>query len=147
MRQLRIETLDPIKLPLVARLYKAHYPSGKAKSNELTIAGYLEHQLACVVRFRPIEQYHLLTGMLVVPELRELGLGHQLLNHCQTEVCNTNTYCFAYPHLENFYQQHGFATISADTLPNSLNQLFTRYTGSGKALIPMHYFDKQSIIA
>ncbi|ANU37706.1 hypothetical protein VSVS05_02628 [Vibrio scophthalmi] len=31
MNELRIETLDPIKLPLVSRLYKAYYPSGKAK--------------------------------------------------------------------------------------------------------------------
>ena len=139
MRELRIETLDPVKLPLVSRLYKAHYPSGKAKSNELTIVGYIDNQLCCVVRFRPIEQYQLLTGMLVIPEQRGLGLGHQLLVHCQSSVCNSNTYCFAYPHLEAFYQQHGFVTVVPEQLPNSLNQLFTRYTGSGKCLIPMHY--------
>ncbi|TDA74788.1 GNAT family N-acetyltransferase, partial [Halomonas marinisediminis] len=47
--------------------------------------------------------------------------------------------CFAYPHLEAFYQQHSFVTVVPEQLPNSLNQLFTRYTGSGKCLIPMHY--------
>ncbi len=142
MRQLRIETLDPIKLPLITRLYKAHYPAGKAKSNELTIVGYLEQQLTTVVRFRPIEQYQLLTGMLVAPEWRQLGLGHQLLEHCQNTVCNELTYCFAYPHLESFYQHHGFMTIAPDELPNSLKQLYARYTGSGKSLIPMHYQHK-----
>lgn len=139
MHELRIETLEPIKLPLISRLYKAHYPSGKAKKNELTIVGYIENQLSCVVRFRPIEQFQLLTGMLVIPEQRGLGLGHQLLVHCQDSVCSSNTYCFAYPHLEAFYQQHGFVTCLPEQLPNSLNQLFSRYTGSGKCLIPMHY--------
>lgn len=139
MNELRIETLDPIKLPLVSRLYKAYYPSGKAKKNEQTIVAYLEQQLVGVVRFRPIEQYQLLTGMLVIPEQRGKSLGHDLLLHCQQSICNNNTYCFAYPHLESFYQQHGFSTIEPSVLPASLKQLFERYTGSGKALIPMHY--------
>ncbi|TOM41494.1 GNAT family N-acetyltransferase, partial [Vibrio parahaemolyticus] len=26
-----IEVLNPIKLPLIKKLYKAHYPSGRAK--------------------------------------------------------------------------------------------------------------------
>ncbi|WP_162047377.1 GNAT family N-acetyltransferase [Vibrio taketomensis] len=139
MDDLRIETLEPIKLPLVSRLYKAHYPSGKAKKNEQTIVGYNNDQLVCVVRFRPIEQYQLLTGMLVIPEQRGQARGHHLLAYCQQCICNSNTYCFAYPHLEHFYQQHGFVSLLADQLPNSLNQLFTRYTASGKCLIPMHY--------
>ncbi|EGU39789.1 GNAT family N-acetyltransferase [Vibrio scophthalmi] len=139
MHDLRIEMLDPIKLPLVSRLYKAHYPSGKAKKNEATIVGYQNNQLVCVVRFRPIEQYQLLTGMLVIPEQRAHGFGHQLLNYCQQTVCNSRTFCFAYPHLEEFYQQHGFITLREEQLPNGLSQLFTRYISSGKALIPMHY--------
>ncbi|EGU32135.1 hypothetical protein VIBRN418_13211 [Vibrio sp. N418] len=139
MNELRIETLDPIKLPLVSRLYKAHYPSGKAKKNEQTIVAYHQQQLIGVVRFKPIEQYQLLTGMLVIPEQRGKSIGHALLLHCQQSICNGNTYCFAYPHLEDFYQQHGFATIEQSTLPACLKQLFERYIGSGKALIPMHY--------
>lgn len=139
MNELRIETLDPIKLPLVSRLYKAHYPSGKAKKNEQTIVAYHQQQLIGVVRFRPIEQYQLLTGMLVIPEQRGKNFGHALLLHCQQSICNDATYCFAYPHLEDFYQQHGFATVEQSILPACLKQLFERYTGSGKALIPMHY--------
>lgn len=139
MNALRIETLDPIKLPLVSRLYKAHYPSGKAKKNEQTIVAYLDQQLVGVVRFRPIEQHQLLTGMLVVPEQRGKNIGHALLLHCQHANCDDNTYCFAYPHLEAFYQQHDFATVEPSALPASLKQLFERYTASGKALIPMHY--------
>ena len=139
MNALRIETLDPIKLPLVSRLYKAYYPSGKAKKNETTIVAYAGLQLIGVVRFRPIEQFQLLTGMLVTPELRGKQIGHQLLLHCQQTICNSNTYCFAYPHLEAFYQQHGFASVEPSQLPGSLNQLFNRYTGSGKCLIAMHY--------
>lgn len=139
MSTLSIEVLDPIKLPLVARLYKQHYPSGKAKKDELTIVGYLNQQLTAVVRFRSIEHYRLLTGMLVEPEKRGLGLGHELMAYCRQEVLTEQDYCFAYQHLEAFYTQHGFVRTDETNLPNSLKQLFVRYTNSGKKLLAMHY--------
>ena len=82
MSAMQIEQLDPMKLPLVSRLYKSFYPSGKAKKDELTLVGYMENQMAAVVRFRTIEQYRLLTGMLVVPDFRGQGLGHELMCYC-----------------------------------------------------------------
>ena len=139
MSVLTIETLDPIKLPLVARLYKQYYPSGKAKKDELTIVGYEQANMVAVVRFRNIEEYRLLTGMLVVPERREQGLGHQLMAHCREQVLTANDFCFAHQHLESFYAQHGFTTQQEQDLPNSLKQLFQRYSNSGKKLVAMQY--------
>ncbi|EGA66714.1 GNAT family N-acetyltransferase [Vibrio brasiliensis] len=138
MSSLHIEVLDPIKLPLVARLYKAYYPSGKAKKDELIIAGYSDNQLTSVVRFRSIEQYRLLTGMLVAPEHREKGLGHQLMTYCEEQVLTNQDFCFAYQHLESFYGQHGFQLVEPQQLPNSLKNLFERYSQT-KKLVPMQY--------
>lgn len=135
---LTIEPLDPIKLPLVARLYKAHYPSGKAKKDELTLAGYHQKQIAAVVRFRSVDQYRLLTGMLVVPECRQQGFAHQLMAHCQQQVLQQGDYCFAYAHLEGFYAQYGFISLEGSELPNPLNSLFERYSRS-KNLVAMRY--------
>lgn len=135
---LNIVPLDPMKLPLVARLYKAHYPSGKAKRDELTIVGYQQNHIAAVVRFRTVDQYRLLTGMLVVPEYRQQGLGHQLMAHCQQQVLQPGDYCFAYSHLEDFYAQYGFQTLGASALPNPLQVLFERYSRS-KSLVAMGY--------
>ena len=146
MSTMQIEVLDPMKLPLVARLYKTYYPSGKAKKDELTIVGCLEGQMVSVVRFRSIEQYRLLTGMLVVPGQRDRGLGHQLMAHCTQKVMNTNDYCFAYLHLEQFYGQHGFMAIAVDELPNSLKGLFERYART-KKLVPMRYVPHESVCA
>ncbi|MDN2480025.1 GNAT family N-acetyltransferase [Vibrio agarivorans] len=135
---LDIEPLDPIKLPLVTRLYKQYYPS-KPKRDELIIVGYVKKQLCAVVRFRTIEGYRLLTGMLIAPEQQGKGLGHQLLNYCQSEVLTEKDYCFAYAHLEAFYAQHGFETVATDELPGALKGLYLRYTGSGKKLVAMRW--------
>lgn len=138
MSPMEIETLDPVKLPLVSRLYKAYYPSGKAKRDELTIVGSIESQIISVVRFRSIDCYRLLTGMLVVPEMRDKGLGHQLMAYCAEQVLKEGDFCFAYTHLEVFYQQHGFVAVEPQQLPPALKLLFERYTQK-KQLIAMQY--------
>lgn len=139
MSHLTFEILDPIKLPLVSRLYKAHYPSGKAKKDELTVVAYKESKMVAVVRFRSVEQFRLLTGMLVIPEYRAKGVGHELLNYCQQQILKQDDFCFAYEHLEAFYATHGFETVEMTQLPNSLKMLFERYISSGKKLIAMKY--------
>ncbi|MBU2896896.1 GNAT family N-acetyltransferase [Vibrio hepatarius] len=138
MSPLHIEVLDPMKLPIVARLYKAYYPSGKAKKDELILVGYFENQLTSAVRLRSVEQYRLLTGMMVIPEYREKGFGHQMMNYCEERVLTNQDFCFAYQHLESFYGQHGFQALEPQQLPSLLNNLFKRYSLT-KKLVPMQY--------
>ena len=66
--------------------------------------------------------------MLVVPEHREKGLGHQLMTYCEEQVLTNQDFCFAYQHLESFYGQHGFQLVEPQQLPNSLKNLFERYS-------------------
>ena len=138
MNAMQIEQIDPLKLPLVTRLYKQFYPSGKAKKDELTLVGYLEDQIVSVVRLKTIENIRLLTGMLVVPDKRQLGLGHQLMQYCSVNILADSDYCFAYEHLASFYAQHGFATIKPSGLPGQLKERFHRYNRN-KKLVPMQF--------
>ncbi len=134
-----IEVLNPIKLPLIKRLYKAHYPAGKAKRDELIITASLEGKIVALLRMKAVEKSRLLTGMLVVPECRGTGVGQALLIHCENTVFNNGDYCFAFNHLEAYYSQHGFKTIDSSELPNSLKMAYLRYVDSGKDLIPMQF--------
>ncbi|CDQ49117.1 putative uncharacterized protein [Vibrio anguillarum] len=56
-------------------MYKEHYPSAKARKDELCVIGTLDGQISAVVRFKNIDVYRLLTGMLVLPENQKKGLG------------------------------------------------------------------------
>lgn len=134
-----IEVLNPIKLPLIKRLYKAHYPAGRAKRDELIVTATLEGSIIALLRLKTIEQSRLLTGMLVIPEYRGTGVGNALLTHCENTVFSDGDYCFAFNHLEHYYTQHGFKTIDSSTLPNSLKMAYLRYVDSGKDLIPMQF--------
>lgn len=139
MNNLIIEQLDPIKLPLVKRFYKEHYPSGKANRSELIFTLSIGTSIQGVVRFRTVDNYRLLTGMAISTNQRNKGLGHTLMTHCRNEVLNNSDFCFAYKHLEHFYNAHGFHQLDSSDLPHPLRVLYERYTNSGKDLIPMHF--------
>ena len=139
-----IEVLNPIKLPLIKRLYKAHYPAGRAKRDELIITASIDNSIVALLRMKTVEKSRLLTGMLVVPKYRGTGVGEALLEHCTSKVFNYGDYCFAFSHLENYYAQHGFKTIESTELPNSLKMAYLRYVESGKDFIPMQFITSRT---
>lgn len=139
MEDISIEQLEPLKLPLVQKLYKQHYPSAKAKKDELIFVAYCHNELCAVVRFKKIDKWRLLTGMLVIPSYRGRGVAHLLIQKCNELILNNHDYCFAFEHLVPFYGQHGFSIVEHKDLPNPLGHLFERYCNSGKRLIAMKF--------
>ena len=139
MNNVIITQLDSVKVPLVKRFYKEHYPTGKANKSELIYSLELDGQLCGVVRFRTIEDARLLTGMAISKEYRGKQLGSKLMDYCVLHTLTEKDYCFAYSHLTNFYNRHQFTQIDPNELPNGLRVLYGRYSNSGKDLIPMHY--------
>ncbi|QOV29785.1 GNAT family N-acetyltransferase [Vibrio diabolicus] len=131
--------LNPIKLPLIKRLYKAHYPSGRAKKDELIITASHKGEIVALLRLKTVDRSRLLTGMLVIPTLRGTGIGEELLRYCRNNVFTDGDYCFAFTHLESYYSKHGFKTIDCSELPHPLKMAFQRYVDSGKDLIPMQF--------
>jgi N-acetylglutamate synthase-like GNAT family acetyltransferase len=139
MTDIHFERLEPIKLPLVQRFYKNHYPQSKANRSEMVIVGYNHGIICAAVRLKCIEKHRLLTGMAVDSSMRSRGVGTSLLNYCQQTILTNNVYCFALNSLENFYQKNRFMVINPDQLPNSLKMLYQSYTRNGKALTPMQF--------
>jgi N-acetylglutamate synthase-like GNAT family acetyltransferase len=139
MSDVKIIELDPIRLPLIQKLYKAYYPSAKAKRQDLIYVAYIGTNIVGIVRFKTIDKWRLLTGLLVVPEYRNRGIAHQLVHFCQKNILTELDYCFAYQHLASFYAQHGFVNQALSNPPAQLLSLFERYTRSGKSLVLMRY--------
>lgn len=139
MSEVNFQQLESIKIPLIKPIYKAFYPSAKPKKDEQIVVGYCQKQIVCIVRFRSIGTFSLLTGMLVIPTYRQQGIAKQLLIFCQNHYLSESSFCFAYQHLESLYLSAGFSVVEANSLPHPLQQLFIRYTTTGKKLLPMRY--------
>ncbi|GEA62721.1 GNAT family N-acetyltransferase [Vibrio comitans] len=139
MNSLIIKDLEPLRLPLLKKLYKSHYPSTKIKAGEKIIVAEENSKIVGVVRYREVDKWQLLTGMLVIPEMRNQGIASQLLRFSQRDILHDKVFCFAYEHLEQLYSAHGFTTIPVEDLPSTLAKLYLRYTQTGKPLIIMQY--------
>ncbi|WP_413114097.1 GNAT family N-acetyltransferase [Thaumasiovibrio sp. DFM-14] len=139
MLKLSFQSLDPIQTPLANKLYKEHYPSGKAnKSDNLWIAKHHQQWIG-VIKYRSYDSYLFMSGMLVIPTWRHNGIAERLLSASIDNV-TVPVYCFAYAHLKALYNKAGFDETCSSHLPNELRQRFERYTSSGKkVLIPMRY--------
>lgn len=139
MNNIKFHLLEPLRFPLINRFYKMYYPAGKAKKDEIIWLGENTSGIICCVRFKQFDQYQLLTGMLVHPDLRGSGIGKQLLNAASEQLTHQPCFCFAFSHLEKMYQDAGFAVITESELPEPLASRIRRYRQSGKALTPMQY--------
>nr|WP_237732652.1 GNAT family N-acetyltransferase [Shewanella schlegeliana] len=107
-------------------------PANDIKANSKQI---ICSEIIASARIRPIGQLAILTGMLVHPDFRGQGVGHQLMDALQSVIADGNTYIFALAHLEGFYAQHGFYAVSS--APNDIEQLFLKYQGDGERLVLM----------
>lgn len=143
MHKIEFHLLEPLRFPLVNKLYKDHYPSGKAKRDETIWVGEQEKQIIAAVRFKTIESEQLLMGMVVHQDFRGKKIASQFLAALDKQLQQLPCYCFALQDLEIFYQQGGFNSISSNELPHALKQRFERYSQHGKKLIPMLYQNKR----
>ena len=95
------------------------------------------------VRLVPHDGYFWLRGLYVEKNLRGQQLGSELLtlvhSHYQQQdpASALPIYCFPYTHLDGFYRNSGYQTIEPEQLPESLKQLYARYSGKGESIINM----------
>lgn len=155
--KLKLTWLAPNERIEVKKFYRQHMPYARllqkesicvltqtdstlANDVEIATSGVTHSDVSCSnivasARIRPIGQLAILTGMLVHPDFRGQGVGHQLMRELESVISDGNTYIFALAHLDRFYAQHGFCVI-ADA-PNDIAQLFLKYQSSDKELILM----------
>ncbi|MGS0696323.1 GNAT family N-acetyltransferase [Shewanella sp. 0m-4] len=145
--KLQLTWLAPDERIEVKKFYRQHMPYARLLQKEsicvLTqtnssldnYGGITSSKIVASARIRPIGQLAILTGMLVHPDFRGQGVGHQLMDELASVINNDKTYIFALAHLEGFYAKHGFSAVSS--APNDIQQLFLKYQSSDKELVLM----------
>ena len=133
----------------VNRFYRSQKHKGSASGDEQVFVTYLkanepdtEDTLVAAVRLVPHQGYYWLRSLYVDKTLRAQKLGSQLLTFVHSFLSEHDAkplpiYCFPYTHLNGFYSQNGYTLLAPEALPESLNQLFTRYSGKGESIISM----------
>lgn len=136
---LTLSYLDKLRLPLLHKLYKENYPSGKPKGKEEIVILEEKKRIIGSIRIKTYDDCHFLTGMMIIQEKRQQHLGSYFLSEIASFLSLRESYCLCEPYLTNFYQQNGFICISHESLPHIITSKYDRYTKDGKKLDVLVY--------
>lgn len=140
INQLQLNWLDENNRREVKAFYRQFMPYARLNRKEAIAVFQTEDKLIVAsVRFRTMGECRVLTGLLVSPLARELGLATRLLNKACPYIATKPIYLFAEADLVLFYQGCGFKFINQG--PNDIEQLLIKYQLQGKPLLVMQYID------
>lgn len=131
-------TEQPERYALVDRFYRAHGYKVKVAANETLYVIYADGGQAEVatiiaaVRLVPQNSGHFwLRNLLVAKDQRGQGLATALLQYLLPLIRPRGCYCFALPHLEQFYSHLGFS-VNPGHCPADIQQKYQQYRARGR---------------
>ena len=95
---LTVSYLDKIRLPLLHKLYKENYPSGKPKGKEDIVILEADNKMVGAIRIKVYEDCQFLTGMVIIKEMRQQNLGSYLLKQLPSFLPFNTAYCLCEPY-------------------------------------------------
>lgn len=130
----------------INKFYKSQKHKGKANGDETVFYGFLltedqEEQIIGAVRLVPYKTesgtaFYWLRSLYIDETIRGNRLGGTLLQFTHRETSDP-IYCFPYEHLESFYKAQGYCLIADEDLPESLQDLYSKYRQRGERIIAM----------
>ncbi len=126
------QELEPIAFPLVNRFFKANGHKGKAKGGE-RVWVLRQGEIVAALRACPKAHGYLLRSVWVSSGRRRESLGTTLLQQSLSQL--PTCWCYAYPHLEQFYQRAGFITVEPEQTPADIHEPYRRYQQQGLLLM------------
>lgn len=132
--------LTPERLALADRFYRNQGYKVKCAPTERVFAliGAAGDWLSAVRLVPQSSGHYWLRNLLVAPEFRNRGLASQLLSETRRVIFPKGCYCFALPHLTDFYVRSGFELAPAHC-PADIRAVYERYRSRGRDWVLMGY--------
>ncbi len=124
----RFDAMEPGKFPLVDRFYSSC--KYKVKCGRLDRVYRLSHegQIIAAARLIPHSSGELLLrNLCVAPDLRRMGVAGHFMRLMLATIAPLECYCFALPHLRDFYLSLGFKLLTPEQVPTETAVLAHRY--------------------
>ena len=122
-----VRRIEELRLPLANRFY--------ADCNYHVKCGRLDRVYTCELKGKIIAAARLLDSapnclllrnVCVLPEHRNQGIATYLLKSIFASISPNNCYCFALPHLKDFYLALGFSELEVLQVPQEIAELHIR---------------------
>jgi N-acetylglutamate synthase-like GNAT family acetyltransferase len=137
------ELTSELRLPLVDRFYSSC--SYRVKCGRLDRVYSLSLDGKIVAAVRLIAQgasHYLLRNLCVTTQLRNQGIARYLLRATLASLGNANCYCYALPHLQNFYLSLQFKYFTQEQVPAEISEMYIRHCTRKRGWILMGYVNE-----
>ena len=131
LRESVFQCVEGLRLPLVNRFYANCNYNVKCGRNDRVYSVFRQGEMIAAARLIPHPQGHfLLRNLCVAPEQRNLGVATHLLTQILIELGSASNpvscYCYALPHLQNFYSALGFKCLTLVQVPQDIAEIHLR---------------------
>lgn len=139
---LTIDQVALAEISLIKHFYKRNGVSFKFVRDEhiFALRSVKTPSILAVARFLPrAPSHYLLRNVFVDTQWRLQGFGRQLLEEALPQLRYSRCYCYAFGHLQGFYQSLGFVVLPAVQVPEDIAQGYEICLRSKKTLLLMGY--------
>lgn len=130
---------------LVDRFYRSQGYKVKIAASESVYAAYtttsegVPVEMVAALRLVPQTSGHFwLRNLLVAKDQRGQGVATLLMQHLLPQIHPQGCYCYALPHLEQFYLRLGFS-LNPKHCPADIQQKYEQYRARGRDWLLMGY--------
>lgn len=102
------------------------------EKNEIVAAVRLIHQA---------NKSLLMRNLFVTPSHRGRGLARQLVNRISELIQPNDCYCYALPHLQDFYSSCSYSHFAPEQVPSDIRDLYLRYKSRNRDWVLMGYIN------
>ncbi|HOY22821.1 MAG TPA: GNAT family N-acetyltransferase [Cellvibrio sp.] len=136
--------IDELRLPLINRFYASCNYNVKCGRHDRVFSLTQQGKIIAAARLMPHPQGHfLLRNLCVEPEARNQGVATHLLTKILAELAPMNSkvacYCYALPHLQEFYLALGFKYLTIEQVPQDIAETHLRNCARKRGWILMGY--------
>lgn len=119
----KLARVDELRLPLVNRFYSECKYNVKCGRDDLVYSLKIERKIVAAARLIPqASGSYLLRNLCVLPEYRNQGIAPYLVTHILKDLAPQPCYCYALPHLKNFYIALHFTELAVEQVPQEIGR-------------------------
>ena len=132
-----------LRLPLVNRFYSSCNYRVKCGRFEKTYTLSYQGEIIAAARLIPQRSGHfLLRNLCVKPSLRHQGIASHLIRLLMPALAPANCYCYALPHLQNFYLALDFLHFTPQQVPDDIREMYIRHCERKRGWILMGFINR-----
>lgn len=140
LAQSKLDLVDELRLPLVNRFYTHCNYRVKCGRFERVYSLLSQGNIIAAARLIPQRSGHfLLRNLCVDPALRNQGIGSHLVRTLMSRLDAANCYCYALPHLQNFYLSLNFQHFAPEQVPQDIADMYIRHRERKRGWVLMGY--------